>query len=161
VLLAAVASIAALVSVRVGRDQVLRQPVASGEVLARIVAPLVTQGVYGGNPPALTALHSRVVGSKTGSLIQRVKIWSEQGVILYSDDPRVIGERYPLDSARISVLTSQGVESAVTDLSRSENVLDRQFGRTRSTPEPGTPAAGRSWSRRTSPPIGSTPTRAR
>ena len=130
VLLTAVASIAALTSTRVGRDQVLRQPVASGDVLARIVvAPLVSPGVYAGDVQALTALNHRIVARKTGSTIERVKVWSETGVILYSDDPRAIGERYPLGPARNRVLTSQGVESAVTDLSGPENVLDRLFGR--------------------------------
>jgi two-component system, NarL family, sensor kinase len=129
VLLAAVASIAALVSVRVGRDHVRSRPVVNGEVLAGFVAPLVNQGVYTGNSKDLTALDRRVVGTRLGSGFERVKIWSEQGVILYSDDPRVIGERYPLDPARSRALTSQGLESTVTDLSGSENVLDRQFGR--------------------------------
>ena len=88
VVLAAVASIAALVSTLVGRDQVLRQPVVSGDGLARIVvAPLVNQGVYAEDPQALIALDNRVRGRMTGSTIQRVKVWSQQGVILYSDDP--------------------------------------------------------------------------
>ena len=43
VVLAAVASVAVLVSVRTGREQALRQPVAGAEAVAsRIVAPLVT-----------------------------------------------------------------------------------------------------------------------
>jgi hypothetical protein len=93
-------------------------------------APLVTQGVYAGDTPALTALNRRVVGTKSGTTIERVKVWSEQGVILYSDDPRMIGLRYPLGPARSRMLTTQEVGSAVTDQSGPENVLDRVLGRT-------------------------------
>jgi hypothetical protein len=60
VVLVAVASVAVPVSVRVGRDQALRQPVAGGEVVAtRVVAPLVTPGVYSGDTEDLIALNDR------------------------------------------------------------------------------------------------------
>ena len=129
VVLAAVASVAVLVTVRTGREA-LRQPVAGGEAVAsRIVAPLVTQGVYDGNIGALRALDDRVQLRKAASTIERIKVWSEDGVILYSDDPRQIGLRYPLDPDRSRALTSQQVESTVTELTQPDNLLDRQFGR--------------------------------
>jgi hypothetical protein len=56
-------------------------------------------------------------------------VWSEDGVILYSDDPPQIGLRYPLGPDRSRALTAQQVESTVTDLGRPENILDRSFGR--------------------------------
>jgi two-component system NarL family sensor kinase len=129
VVLVAVASVAVLVSARVGRDQALRQPMASGALVAtRIVAPLVTQGVYSGDTKDLSMLDQRVGIRKAGSAIERIKVWSRDGVILYSDDPRLIGQRFPLDPLGIRAVTSQGVESTVTDLSRSNNLLDRQLG---------------------------------
>jgi two-component system NarL family sensor kinase len=128
--LVAVASISVLVSVRVGHQQSLSQPTAGAKVVAeRVVAPLVTEGVYDGKTRDLAALNDRVLVSKAGSTIERIKVWSEDGVILYSDDPRLIGQRYPLGPDRLRTLTDHGVASAVTDLSRSDNVLDRQFGR--------------------------------
>ena len=63
-----------------------------------------------------------------GSAIERIKVWSANGVILYSDDVRQIGLRYPLDPDRSRALTSQRVESTVADLTRSDNVLDRPLG---------------------------------
>jgi two-component system, NarL family, sensor kinase len=129
VLLAAVASVAAFVATRVARDQTRREPVAASEVVAsRIVAPLITQDVYDGDGAALQALNDRVLVRKAGSTIQRVKVWSRDGVVLYSDDPRTIGLTYPLSKDQVRVLASSGVESTVTDLSGSQNVLDRLFG---------------------------------
>ena len=128
--LVAVASVAVLGSVRVGRDQARHQPVARGELVAtRIVAPLVTQGVYNGQNTDLIALDEAVRLGKAGSTIERIKVRSEDGAILYSDDPRLIGQRYPLGRDRSRALTSQGVESTVADLNRSDNVLDRPLGK--------------------------------
>jgi two-component system, NarL family, sensor kinase len=127
--LVAVASVGAFVSTRVGRDHVLRQPVAGGEVVAtRVVAPLVTQGVYDGRSSDLTALDDRVRIRKAGGTFDRVKVWSADGVILYCDDPRLIGQRYPLDSSRSRALTDQETGSMVADLSSPDNVLDRGSG---------------------------------
>jgi hypothetical protein len=129
VVLVAVASVAVLVSVRVGRDQARRQPVARGELVAtRIVAPLVTRGVYNADATDLVALDTAVRLGKAGGTIERIKVWSEDGAILYSDDPRLIGHRYPLDPDRSRALTSQRVESTFADLNKSDNVLDRQLG---------------------------------
>ena len=128
VLLAAVAVVTVLVSMRVGREQALREPVAGGQVIAVRIAPLVTPGVYQGDSSDLQALSDAVQARMAASAINRVKIWSADGVILYSDDPRLIGLRYPLDRDRRMALTGQGVESMVADLSRSDNVLDRPLG---------------------------------
>ncbi len=127
--LVVVGATASIICVRVVQAQALRQAEAGGEVVGeRIVAPKVTQGVYDGNREALTALDDRVQIRKAGSTIQRIKVWSEDGLILYSDDPRLIGQRYPLDPDDLRVLKNGGVDSDISDLSKSENVLDRQFG---------------------------------
>ncbi len=128
--LAAIAAVAVLVTFRVGNSQAMRQPVAGGEVVAtRIVAPLVTQGVYDGDTEALKLLEQRVGIRKAGSTIEHVKVWSADGVILYCDDPRLIGQRYPFDSADRAALTSGTAESSIADPTRSENVLDQGLGR--------------------------------
>ena len=124
-----VGATAAIICVRVVQAQALRQAEGGGEVVAtRIVAPLVTQGVYDGDEAALNTLDDRVRIRKAGSTIQRVKVWSADGVILYSDDPRLIGATYPLDPDDLRVLRSGGVDSDISDLSKSENVLDQGFG---------------------------------
>jgi hypothetical protein len=129
VVFVAVASVAVLVSVRVGRDLARRQPLAGGEAMAsEIVAPLVTQGVYDGDTRALVALDERVMVRKAGSTIARIKVWSQDGVIVYCDDPRQISLRFPLGPDRVRAMADQRVESTVADLSAADAVLDRGFG---------------------------------
>jgi two-component system, NarL family, sensor kinase len=124
-----VGATAAIICVRVVQAQALRQAEAGGEVVAsRIVAPLVNQDLYDGKAAAQQALADRVLVRKAGSTIQRIKVWSEDGVILYSDDSRLIGLTYPLDPDDERVLRNGGVDSDLSDLSKSENVLDREFG---------------------------------
>jgi signal transduction histidine kinase len=84
--------------------------------------------VYDGDAAAQRALDDRVRIRMAGSTIQRVKVWSADGVILYCDDPRQIGQRYPLDEDDMAALESGGVDSDISDLDKSENVFDRGFG---------------------------------
>jgi two-component system, NarL family, sensor kinase len=128
--LVVVGATAAIICVRVVQSQALRQAEGGGEVVAtRVVAPLINQGVYDGDVQALTALDDRVRIRKSGSTIQRVKVWSADEVILYCDDPRLIGQRYPLEPEDRAVLDSGGVSSDVSDLTKSENVLDQSLGK--------------------------------
>jgi two-component system NarL family sensor kinase len=125
---------AAVVWARAGQrhveSQAESQAEGGGELIAtRVVAPLVNQGVYDGQTQALTALDARVRVRMSGTTIQRVKVWSAEGIILYCDDPRLIGQRYPLESDEKALLNGGGgAISAVSDLSKSENVLDQNFG---------------------------------
>jgi two-component system, NarL family, sensor kinase len=127
--LVVVGATAAIICVRVVQSQALRQAEGGGRVVAtQVVAPLVTQGLYDGDPAAQLALDDRVRIRKAGSTIQRIKVWTPDGLILYCDDARQIGQRYPLEPEDRAVLESGGVDSDVSDLSKSENALDRPFG---------------------------------
>jgi two-component system NarL family sensor kinase len=127
--LVVVGATSAIICVRVVQGQALRQAEGGGEVVAiKIVAPLVNQDLYDGDAAAQKKLDDRIQLRKAGSTIQRIKVWSADGTILYSDDPRLLGRRYPLDPEDRAVLDAGGVDSDVSDLSKSENVLDRDFG---------------------------------
>jgi two-component system, NarL family, sensor kinase len=123
-LLVVVASVGAWLLARAGRDEAFRAPVASGQaVAARVVGPAVTPAVYDGDAKALVALDDRVRIRKADSAIERVAVWSADGVILYSDDPRLIGQRHPLDATRSRALAGQGVGSVVAGSGNSKPVL--------------------------------------
>lgn len=57
--------------------------------------------------------------------IVRVKVWTRGGRILYSDEPRLRGARYPMGADEISALDAGRVEAEVSDLSRPENRFER------------------------------------
>jgi two-component system NarL family sensor kinase len=127
--LVGIGAVAALVCIQLVQKEALRQADSDGDAIARrLVAPLMTEGVYEGDIDSQVALDHQVRDRMVDSTIQRVKVWSADGVILYCDDPRQIGLRYPLAPDDLAVLQGGGTESGVSDLSKSENRLDRGFG---------------------------------
>ena len=59
----------------------------------------------------------------------RVKIWNEQGQILYSDEPRLIGEVYNLDEDKREAFTSGDGYAEVSTLDGEENRFERNYGK--------------------------------
>ena len=134
----AAGTLVALVVAVVGGYFVLRS-VAIGEAKrqtrtrvqeeARLVEGTVGDGLLAGRPEAVRAVDDVVVSRILSGSIVRVKIWSADGRVLYSDEPAEVGRRYALDAAQHLLLRNGGARVEVTDLSRPENTLDRQDGR--------------------------------
>jgi hypothetical protein len=92
-----------------GNDEALRDAKNNTRIAARGVAePNLTPAVVRGNPAALARFDRIMRASVIQPPIVRVKIWSPDGRIVYSDEPRLIGARYPLDAADRAVLRSGG-----------------------------------------------------
>ncbi|HST65367.1 MAG TPA: histidine kinase [Mycobacteriales bacterium] len=128
--LVVVGATAAIICVRLVQSEALRHAETTGAAIAnRVVAPLVDQDVRDRDPAALRALDQRVQLRRSGDTIQRVKVWSAEGTILYCDDPEQIGLQFPIDPEDRAVLQNGGVDSDISDLSKSENEHDRVFGK--------------------------------
>src|SRR5437763_11881600 len=92
-----------------GSAEALRDAKNNTRIAARGVAePNLTAGVMRGDPAALARFDRIMRASVVRPPIVRVKIWSPAGRIVYSDEPRLIGARYPLDAADRAVLRSGG-----------------------------------------------------
>ncbi|HEX4692145.1 MAG TPA: sensor histidine kinase [Solirubrobacteraceae bacterium] len=89
-----------------------------------IVEPNLTRGVLAGNPAALRRFDALVHRRVLRDGIVRVKIWSRDGHVIYSDEPRLIGARYPLGGDELTALR---VEADVSDLSAPENRFERSY----------------------------------
>src|SRR3954447_3615175 len=98
----------------------------TGLVATGIVEPQLSEGLLRGDRNSIARL-DRVVGK--GVLrdpVVRVKIWAPDGRIVYSDEPRLIGQRYATHAREVhEALASQGVEAEVSDLSQPENRFER------------------------------------
>jgi putative nucleotidyltransferase with HDIG domain len=84
------------------------------------------------NPSTLTPAFARQLGRSAEANMRytlnvRIKIWSPDGTILYSDAPQAIGKRFlPLDEGLADVLS--GVEPSaadISDLGDPENITER------------------------------------
>src|SRR5690349_15415679 len=94
-----------------------------------IVQPRLTPGVLENDPAALARFDRLIRRRVLKEPIVRVKIWTASGRLVYSDEPRLIGQRYELEEDDLAVLREDGVESEVSDLSRPENRFERQEGK--------------------------------
>ncbi len=67
------------------------------------------------------------LGSLGGSGLVRVKIWNRDGIVVYSDDPTLIGQKYPLSDELQQTFSGLTV-AALSPLTKAENVDERGFG---------------------------------
>jgi two-component system NarL family sensor kinase len=94
------------------------------------IEPILSDALVRGDPSALAAL-DRVAQERVLSdpSVVRVKLWDRSGRVIYSDEPRLIGTRYPLSRDDLGEFASRRVDAAVTNLSKRENRYERGFGR--------------------------------
>ena len=61
--------------------------------------------------------------------VLRVKIWDQAGTVIYSDEPRLIGDQFVLDEESLAILRDGGAAAEVSDLSKPENPFEEPLGR--------------------------------
>lgn len=86
-----------------------------------IVEPTVAPGLLRGRPQAIAAVDRMVQERVLGERVVRVKLWARDGRIVYSDEPRLIGTRFPLDAEKLDVLRTGATKASLSDLSGPEN----------------------------------------
>jgi signal transduction histidine kinase len=96
---------------------------------ALVEAAGLSDGVLRGDQAALARLDELVLSRVLDESLVRVKIWSQDGRILYSDQPALIGERYRLGSDERRLFGEGGADVELSELSRPENRYERQEGK--------------------------------
>lgn len=116
---------------RLGEDEAIRDAQDQTRASATwAVEPALTDGVLRGDPVALARLDN-VVRERVlqESSVVRVKIWDRSGRVVYSDEPRLIGARYPIAPDELDELRDNRIHAHVSDLSKPENRFERSFGK--------------------------------
>jgi signal transduction histidine kinase len=122
-----IAAITVAVSRHTGTQEAIRDAKQTARLAGvGIVEPMVGAGVLAGRPAALRRLDAVVRRRVLRDGVTRVKVWTRDGRIVYSDEPRLIGARYPLDRDERTALR---VEAEISDLSRPENRFERASGK--------------------------------
>src|SRR4051795_9129360 len=85
-----------------------------------IVAPVMSPAAVRGDRAALRRVDAGVRHRVLGGDVVRVKIWAPDGRIVYSDEPRLIGARYPLSDDDQEALEDGVTRAELSDLSRPE-----------------------------------------
>ncbi len=126
----AVFGAAALLALRgLGNGEALRDARQFATLAGQgIVEPTVAPGLLRGEPPSIAAVDRIVQERVLGERVVRVKLWAPDGRIVYSDEPRLIGARFPLDAEKLEVLRTGATRAALSDLSGPENEYERGQG---------------------------------
>ncbi len=141
VVLSIVGSLVAFIAIAIGLfwateraavSEALSEAGGAGELTARVaLAPLLTEQLLSGDPKAIADLDAaQPVLFSTGHMV-RLKIWSNDGVVLWSDEHHLIGKQFDLQPDEYELFDTLGSEVDVSDLSKIENQLEVPLGQSK------------------------------
>jgi two-component system, NarL family, sensor kinase len=108
----------------IAENEAVHEVAQSTDILAEsVIQPSLTDAMT--TTAAAGAIDPTVRSRVLSDSVARVKLWSPDGTILYSDEKRLVGRQFPLDDGARSALSEPATRAEVTDLSRPENEFER------------------------------------
>lgn len=89
----------------------------------------LSDGLLRGDPQSIAHLDDLVLGQILDTSVVRVKVWSQDGTILYSDERALIGKHFGLAPDERLLFREGGAEAELSDLSKPENRYERPEGK--------------------------------
>jgi two-component system NarL family sensor kinase len=134
-LTALVLVVVAVVAAALSRQEAQREAAIDAAQRAVVIAgtvvqPSLNEDLVTGRPGSTVLLDDALRRYVLHDPVVRVKLWSADGRILYSDEARLVGRQYGLGAAQRDVLVKGGPpEAGVTDLSEPENQYEARSGK--------------------------------
>lgn len=132
---AAVATAGTLVSQRIAEGFAVRDATSDTASLARVVVePALDDAIADPDASAVERSAARarlgdaVAGELRAGTAVRMKLWAADGTVLWSDEPRLVGERFPLGDEDLEALRTDRSDAEVSDLDEPENRYERGHG---------------------------------
>ncbi len=120
----------AIASRRIGEREAITDARSSTVLKAQgLVQPATSDALITGSKAAIANMDAVVQRDVLDGSLVRVKIWNARGKILYSDEPRLIGETYALGDDERAALDSGVIDAVVSDLTKPENRYERASGK--------------------------------
>ncbi len=114
---------------QLGRSEAIREAREFSRIAGQgIVEPTLGNGVLVGDEASIERLDRVVQEHVLNERVVRVKIWTRDGRIVYSDEPRQIGTVHPLGKGERQALESGTTRVEVSDLSGPENRFEQGQG---------------------------------
>jgi signal transduction histidine kinase len=122
VTLVAVALASAFVARRIGTSEAIDDADRITRLIAgTAVEPALADGIVDLDPDATERLDDVVRRQVIGGSLVRVKLWRDDGTIVYSDESRLVGQRFELEPDELAALRTGHSDAGITDLSEPEN----------------------------------------
>lgn len=94
-----------------------------------VVQPALRDSITTGDPAAVQLLANAVHDALVGSSVIRVKLWTRDGRILYSDESRLVGRQFALDADQSAVFARPRTVAEISNLDQPENEFERGQGK--------------------------------
>ncbi|NUO34456.1 MAG: integral membrane sensor signal transduction histidine kinase [Dermatophilaceae bacterium] len=115
---------------RLAERQVLNDVAHRTNLLAlAVIQPALDDRLLEGDSAAFRAFDNVVRVRVVPNGIKRVKLWTIDGTIVYSDEASLVGKHYVLDKEQLNTLAHPRTQAEATDLNRSENEFERNDGK--------------------------------
>lgn len=125
-----VGTVGSLALRRVAKSEAVHDATTRTVALSRgAIRERVTERVLQGDPAAIRELDQAMRALVLVDPIVRVKLWTPDGHVVYSDATQLIGRRFGLPSDIAEALRENAPSAEVSDLSRPENRYERGQGR--------------------------------
>lgn len=119
-----------IASRRVGEREAIKDVRAATVTKAKgLVEPALSDALVAGDPDAVDRLGDLVRRAVLDDSLVRVKIWTVDGRIVFSDEPRLIGTRYVLGTDEVEAVETGRIDAETSDLTKPENRFERPFGK--------------------------------
>jgi signal transduction histidine kinase len=93
-----------------------------------VVQPALPRRLVDGDATARAAFERSVGDRLDVQSVRRVKLWREDGTIVYSDEPQLVGDQFDLGADELAVLHHGGSDAGLSDLTEPENRYERGLG---------------------------------
>jgi two-component system, NarL family, sensor kinase len=125
-----VAAIGVLIHRQVGIDEAERQARSITRLAGEgIVEPLLDDALLAGDPRAVHRLDGVVRSRILRDDVVRVKLWSRDGRIVYSDQAHLIGRQFAGRGEAFQALHEGRASARIVELSRPEHTYERAAGK--------------------------------
>ena len=126
--LAAAIVVTAVASVRIGTRLGIEDAKRTTWVSAQIVRDrFLDDALLAGDHNAIVRLDEFVRTYVVRGALVRVKIWRADGTIIYANEPRLLGAKYPLDADAMAVINGEvDAIAEVSDLRKPENQYEKE-----------------------------------
>ena len=111
---------------KIAKDSALQEARLRGATIAdSVAAPLVGRGVRRGDTASIENLDRAMRARMADGGLTRVKLWSRDGTVLWSDDEALVGRTFPLEQDVKELFGTRRATAELSDLSKAENVGER------------------------------------
>ena len=129
VTLLGLAVVAVVVGDRIAEDWAIDDAQLRDATVARaVVGPLVDDRVRAGELGPLSRLDGTLRDAMAEGAIRHVKLWTEEGLVIWSDEPEITGRRFELEDNVRDLFGTGGITAGVSTLGNAANIADRDEG---------------------------------